>query len=185
MIQGKVYWIRASHHTTTDEGYIGITRTSGRGDRIWSHLNKLKNRSHPNPILQNAYNKHSDLIVDILFTGSIVECAAQEHSLRPSANIGWNVLPGGGVPPSQKGKHWFTNGNLNVLAVECPDGYWQGKIQARGENHKFYGQKKQYQTVGFQKGHVPWHKGQKFTRNGSSLKGKTWDVIDGKRVWSK
>ena len=26
-----------------------------------------------------------------------------------------------------KGKHWFTNGKVNTLAFECPEGYWKGK----------------------------------------------------------
>lgn len=26
-----------------------------------------------------------------------------------------------------KGKHWFTNGVVNTLAFDCPEGYWKGK----------------------------------------------------------
>lgn len=26
------------------------------------------------------------------------------------------------------GKHWFTNGNNNIIAEECPEGYKPGKI---------------------------------------------------------
>lgn len=28
-----------------------------------------------------------------------------------------------------KGKHWFTNGIVNTLAYDCPEGYWKGKIK--------------------------------------------------------
>ena len=31
------------------------------------------------------------------------------------------------MPPSQKGKHWYTNGIENVMAFECPEGFIPGK----------------------------------------------------------
>ena len=33
----------------------------------------------------------------------------------------------GVMPPSQKGKHWYTNGIKNVMALECPEGFVPGK----------------------------------------------------------
>ena len=33
----------------------------------------------------------------------------------------------GVMPPSQKGKHWYTNGIKNVMAFECPKGFIPGK----------------------------------------------------------
>ena len=33
----------------------------------------------------------------------------------------------GVMPPSQKGKHWYTNGKENVMAFECPKGFVPGK----------------------------------------------------------
>lgn len=33
----------------------------------------------------------------------------------------------GVMPPSQKGKHWYTNGVENVMAFECPEGFIPGK----------------------------------------------------------
>ena len=32
------------------------------------------------------------------------------------------------VPPSNKGKHWYTNGIKNVMALDCPEGFRPGKI---------------------------------------------------------
>ena len=31
------------------------------------------------------------------------------------------------MPPSQKGKHWYTNSKENVMAFECPEGFVPGK----------------------------------------------------------
>jgi hypothetical protein len=43
-----------------DYFYIGSTRDFD--SRVKSHINKLKNSTHPNPILQNFYNKYPDEI---------------------------------------------------------------------------------------------------------------------------
>ena len=32
-------------------------------------------------------------------------------------------------PPSQKGKHWYTNGVINKLCATCPDGFVPGQVR--------------------------------------------------------
>lgn len=159
----KVYWIRAKEHTDImTQGYVGITVTYGRGNRISNHFNKLKNKVHPNPHLQNAYNLYKELEVEILFEGSKEECVAKEIELRPTKEIGWNILEGGGLPPNHTGKHWFTNGKGNILAEDCPVGFWLGKTQANGKNHGHYNKPKKYKTIqvySFTNGNIPWNKG--------------------------
>ena len=142
------------------QGYVGITRTEGRGDRLWRHFNKLKNKSHPNPHLQNAYNLYNNLEVEIIFRGTEKDCIAKEIDLRPKKEIGWNILEGGGMPPSHKGKHWFTNGKENVLTEDAPNGYILGKTQVSGKYHGHYGKPKNYKVKNtFEKGRIPWNKG--------------------------
>lgn len=158
----KVYWIKLkTHNDIYSQGYVGITNTDGRHSRIKNHFRKLKNNSHPNPLLQNVYNKQKDDIVfEILFEGSVDDCIEKEILFRPNKNIGWNILEGGGLPPNNIGKSWYNNGIKNVLSFDCPFGFQKGKIQKKGIEHKFYGKKKLYEVKGkFEKGRIPWNKG--------------------------
>jgi hypothetical protein len=144
------------------QGYVGITVTEGRGNRIWGHFNKLRNKSHPNSHLQNAYNLYKELEVDIVFEGTEEECIAKEIELRPIKEIGWNILEGGGMPPNHSGKHWFTNGKDNMLTEDCPIGFRLGKTQVSGDQHGHYSKPKKYKTVqvhSFAEGNIPWNKG--------------------------
>ena len=159
----KVYWIKNKEHTDImTQGYIGITSTEGRGNRIWGHFNKLKHKSHPNPHLQNAYNLDKNLEVEIVFEGSEEDCIAKEVELRPSKEIGWNMLEGGGNPPNHKDKHWYTNGERSVLSNKRPPGFKPGRVVLKGEKHGHYGKPKKYKTVqihSFAEGNIPWNKG--------------------------
>jgi hypothetical protein len=144
----KVYWIKHKEHKDImTQGYVGITVTEGRGNRIWGHFNKLRNKSHPNSHLQNAYNLYKELEVDIVFEGTEEECIAKEIELRPIKEIGWNILEGGGMPPNHSGKHWFTNGKDNMLTEDCPIGFRLGKTQVSGDQHGHYSKPKKYKTV--------------------------------------
>lgn len=62
--------------------------------------------------------------------------------LRPRPEVGWNLLPGGGMPPSRSGGHWYTDGKTNVHQVECPEGFWPGKTQKSGPGHGLSGRPK-------------------------------------------
>lgn len=69
-------------------------------------------------------------------------------------------MEGGNIPPNNKGKHWFTNGKVNRLLTKCPDSFWPGKTQKKGEEHGHFGKPKNYKSpTRFSKGHIPWNKG--------------------------
>jgi hypothetical protein len=94
-----VYWLRCEDHTDMfSQGYIGITKHGRQERRLWEHKNVSQN-SH----LLNALDKY-DVVQDILLIADEDYCKDIEQKLRPEINIGWNIVTGGGLPPSFKGK---------------------------------------------------------------------------------
>ena len=61
--------------------------------------------------------------------------------------------PSFGASYGAKGKHWYTNGFINVLSFECPEGFQSG-IHSRTKK-----------------------------KMSEAKKGKHWKLVDGKRVW--
>lgn len=94
-----VYWLHCADHTDMfSQGYIGITKRGREKRRFWEH--KVVGQ---NPHLSNALNKY-DVVQDILVIADEGYCLNVEQKLRPNASIGWNIVAGGGLPPSFKGK---------------------------------------------------------------------------------
>lgn len=93
----SVYWVRKPEHNDPyNEGYIGISNNVDR--RIQEH------KRVTNTIIYNALN-YNQVIIDILHTNiNKKEAILLETEYRPSERIGWNICPGGGMPPSNKGK---------------------------------------------------------------------------------
>lgn len=84
-----VYWLHLPEYTDlASQGYVG--KSVNTAVRWKAHR---KSKAFP-----AAY------VETILFEGTEQECLRREHELRPRAGIGWNRIPGGGQPPSQKGK---------------------------------------------------------------------------------
>jgi len=95
---GYVYWI---HHENqldpTEHGYIGVSNDPKR--RLREHKN-----SSGNLLLKEAFEKDSNIKMDILFIGSYECTLMREKCFRPKRNIGWNINSGGKVPPDATGK---------------------------------------------------------------------------------
>lgn len=56
------------------------------------------------------------------------------HESRPCKDetknkISKTLKSKGITPPSQKGKHWYTNGIINKLCITCPDGFRPGQVR--------------------------------------------------------
>jgi hypothetical protein len=91
----SVYWIRQTSHTDMfSQGYIGVSNDFER--RIRHHRTKPQN-AH----LANAINKYGwdNLVKEVVLIAEDTYCYDIEAKLRPSDNIGWNLVFGGGKPP--------------------------------------------------------------------------------------
>lgn len=100
----EVYWIHTKKHTDLfTMGYIGFTSRDS-ATRFEEHLQESK-QGRKNDIIHKAIRKYgSEIIVTTL-----VKCDEEyglwlENKLRPTVKIGWNSVPGGGKPPSWKGR---------------------------------------------------------------------------------
>ena len=95
-----VYWLRDNSCSIPESsGYVGITRR--KEQRFREHA---KSGRFP-----------KDVTFEVLFEGEKKECVDLERRLRPSWNIGWNIAPGGDIPPSPLGKKhpWVSEANRN------------------------------------------------------------------------
>ena len=96
----SVYWIRHPDHTDMfTQGYIGITNNT---KVRWNDHNKRPSNLH----IQRAVEKYGwdNLIKKVILIADKAYCLAVETKLRPANQIGWNVVSGGGNPPSSLGK---------------------------------------------------------------------------------
>ena len=93
-----VYWLKKPKHSNVlEEGYVGIT--SNLTDRLWQHRNRGNN-----PMVRNLLAQKSSEVKILKQNLTLTDALAIERSLRPYENIGYNIIPGGSMPPSQKGK---------------------------------------------------------------------------------
>ena len=88
-----VYWIRSDLMTEiTTDGYIGITNDFEY--RMKSHRRSARNYHLQDAIESIGWDK---LHKEIVFEGDRTACLRQEFLLRPDFDIGWNLMPGGGI----------------------------------------------------------------------------------------
>lgn len=96
----SVYWIAHKDHTDIfSQGYVGV---SNNVDYRWNTHKSLKTNVH----LKNAINKYGwdNLVKKVVLIGEEDYCLEVENKLRPGDKIGWNLVCGGGKPPSSLGK---------------------------------------------------------------------------------
>jgi len=89
-----VYWYHLPEHSNPYiEGYVGITKNLKRRD--YEHRN-----GYGNIHLTRAFKKYRGIQKTILCKGTIEYCIELEQRLRPRDKIGWNIVAGGGLPPT-------------------------------------------------------------------------------------
>ena len=98
-----VYWIKLNSYTDIKtEGYIGVT------ERLDKRINEHLNSCHDNIKLKRYINKHKDdVIIELVYEGTLEDCLKKEIELRPFRQIGWNIAEGGGKPPIQWGNEYW------------------------------------------------------------------------------
>ena len=156
LVSTSVYWIHHPDHTDMfTQGYIGVSKN------IKKRWRDHKNRAH-NLHLSRAIKKYGwdVLIKKVVLVADEAYCLMIESQLREKDQIGWNMVKGGGMPPStpwNKGKPM----DKNLLK----------RMKANG--------------FGFDKGNIPWNKGVKYTKD---FIDKMYDIASytrGKPAWNK
>ena len=124
-----VYWIHHPSHTNIfTQGYVGITNNLNA--RLRNHKSKRCNKH-----LVNAMNKYGwdNLIKEVILIADEAYCLMIEKSLRSIANIGWNIIEGGGKPPVNK---WNKGLPMHPNAYEAIMKANIGRIQSQEEKDK-------------------------------------------------
>lgn len=123
-----VYWIRLPEHSDIfSEGYVGFTSKTV-SERYKSHKTDSKRDRYSHIPFYKAMNKYKELlIVETICEGSNDYCLMIENKLRPSPNLGWNLLVGG------------AKGSLGTKASE--ETRRKQSESRKGERNHFYGKK--------------------------------------------
>ena len=102
-MNSSVYWIHRPEHTDMfSQGYIGVSNNT-----------KIRWREHEtrtgNAHLRRAIAKYSwdNLVKEVIVIADELYCLAVEFKLRSADKIGWNIVAGGGMPPSSRGKKFI------------------------------------------------------------------------------
>lgn len=90
-----VYWIHQPDNSDIfSQGYVGVSNEISR--RFLQHQ-KTTQKSH----FANAIKKHGwdNLVKKVVLVADEDYCLDIEKKLRPTDNVGWNMVAGGGLPP--------------------------------------------------------------------------------------
>lgn len=119
----NLYWIRQKEHTDIfSQGYVGV---SNNVQRRWSdHAWKAQNAHLANAIAKYGWD---NLVKEVVLIGETDYCLEIESRLRPSDSIGWNIVAGGGLPPSSKGKVFGAMSNETKAKIS---------LAKKGHRHK-------------------------------------------------
>lgn len=102
-MNSSVYWIHCPEHTDIlTQGYIGVSNNTKY--RWREHQTRTENIH-----LQRAIKKYNwdNLIKEVIVIADELYCLAVEFKLRAKDSIGWNIVAGGGMPPSSLGKKFI------------------------------------------------------------------------------
>src|SRR5574337_1335359 len=108
-----IYWVHLLEHDDVyHQGYVGISNNPKR--RLRQHKT-----SNQNPHLYNAFKKYeNNIIMTLIDEGDVEYCKKREMILRPFDRIGWNVVAGGGLPPSRLSKEVSVEARKNMSLAQ-------------------------------------------------------------------
>ncbi len=147
-----VYWIHLEDHTDMfSQGYIGVSNNTTK--RFEEHKNRPSNEH-----LKNAIKKYGwdNLVKTIVLIADEAYCLLMETKLRSEDKIGWNIIKGGGIPPSPLGKKFTVSEETRK------------KISIANKGHRHNPETEALVTPNllihgvntrFPKGVTPWNKG--------------------------
>jgi group I intron endonuclease len=146
-----VYWIRTKEQTDYNtEGYIGVTNNLSL--RKIQHKRMDGSSKH----LYNAIKKYgwNNLIVDVIWMDEDLEFILLiEQQLRLTPKIGWNIVEGGGKPPS-----WLGKTHSNKTKNKIGDAHRNKGFTFRCTNlltsESFIAKIAELQQLGFNRAHV-------------------------------
>lgn len=151
-MNSSVYWIHRPEHTDMfSQGYIGVSNNT-----------KLRWHNHHvrtgNVHLQRAIKKYGwdSLVKEVIVIADQLYCLAVEFKLRSADKIGWNIVAGGGMPPSSLGKKFICSEETKVkLRIANTGKKHTPEMQVRLNLNLTEGGK----ATRFVKGQVPYNKG--------------------------
>jgi group I intron endonuclease len=98
----SVYWIHHPEHTDMfTQGYIGVSKCVEK--RWYDHKNKTGNLHLARAIKKYGWD---NLIKEVIVIADKSYCLMLELKLRAEDAVGWNIVKGGGMPPSTIRTGW-------------------------------------------------------------------------------
>lgn len=89
-----VYWLHYTDETTIEsEGYVGVT--GNLHDRMKQHRSAVKHQKNSGVAENVTTDTFDDVVIEVVFQGTVDECLDKENFLRPMPDIGWNISAGG------------------------------------------------------------------------------------------
>lgn len=149
MSEYKIYWIKRKHHDDPyNQGYVGLTKSLEK--RINTHF---KNRT--NYIVSRNIQKYkNDIEVVILHEELDKHTAAEvEFEYRPTTRIGWNIMPGGSIPPliignnEQRSKNMMGEKNPFFGKTHSDETKKLLSTQKSGKKHPFFGKRRKEHSL--------------------------------------
>ena len=156
-MNSSVYWIHRPEHTDMfNQGYIGVSNNTRL--RWNGHKSKAGNLH-----LQRAITKYGweNLEKDVVLVADEAYCLDVETKLRSHTEIGWNIVAGGGMPPSSRGKKFIRSAETRARLSAAKLATWASgfkrtpEMQAKVNLNLTDGGK----ATRFVKGQVPYNKG--------------------------
>jgi group I intron endonuclease len=149
----NLYWIRHQDHTDMfHQGYIGVSKNVEK--RWYDHKTYTEN-AH----LKNAITKYGwdNLVKEVVLIADDDYCLDIEAKLRPTDQLGWNIVKGGGMPPNALGKKFGPMSDETKAKVSAAKKGFKHTPEIEAlvtQNLLIHGM-----PTRFTKGFTPWNKG--------------------------